>query len=233
MNLIAFNNISEGESIMKLLFCNIAWLDYYKGIYEGVDEPVGGGDYVKKTGDAHEKYNFEAIEIYGDDEKYCLGFVETKTTKTSQNQLHIERIRGCEELAGEDSVEDVLVIYCAKHPAHNFTTVVGWYNHAIVYRYYQQMNFSSDNPDEAELYVQNYNAIAKAKDCVLLPRRERSLYSKWSYRRTSGAAYGFGQSNVLFAAEENELLKSFLNQIIKQIKEYDGENWLNKYPDIS
>jgi hypothetical protein len=96
------------------------------------------------------------------------------------------------------------------------------------------MNFSSDNPDEAELYVQNYNAIAKAKDCVLLPRRERSLYSKWSVpRRTSGAAYGFGQSNVWFAAEENELLKRFLNQIIKQIKEYDGENWLNKYPDIS
>ena len=27
---------------MKLLFCNIAWLDYYKGIYEGVDMPVGG-----------------------------------------------------------------------------------------------------------------------------------------------------------------------------------------------
>lgn len=26
--------------------------------------------------------------------------------------------------------EDVLVVYCAKHSAHNFTTIVGWYKHA-------------------------------------------------------------------------------------------------------
>ena len=110
---------------MKILFCNIAWLDYYKGIYEGVDEPVGGGDYVKKTRDAHEKYNFEAIEIYGDEDKYCLGYVEVKGTKTSPGQLHIEKINGCEDMAGADSVDDVLVVYCAKHPAHNLTTVVG------------------------------------------------------------------------------------------------------------
>ncbi|NLY48187.1 MAG: hypothetical protein GX059_04105 [Clostridiales bacterium] len=219
---------------MKILFCNIAWLDYYKGIYEGVDEPVGGGDYVKKTRDAHEKYNFEAIEIYGDEDKYCLGYVEVKGTKTSPGQLHIEKINGCEDMAGADSVDDVLVVYCAKHPAHNFTTVVGWYEHATVYRYYQEMHFSSDNPDEADVYVQHYNAIAKADDCVLLPRRERSLYSKWSIpRRTAGAAYGFGQSNIWYANEDNELLKKFLEQFTKRINEYDGENWLYKYPEIS
>lgn len=219
---------------MKLLFCNITWLDYYKGIYEGVDVPVGGGDYVKKTGDAHEKYNFEAIDIDGDEDKYCLGYVETKASKASKNQLHLEKIEGCEALADEDSVEGVLVIYCAKHPAHNFTTVVGWYNNATVYRHYQQMNFPSSDPDDTELYVQNYNIIAKAKNCILLPRRERSLYNKWSVpRRTSGAAYGFGQSNIWFAQEENELLKKYLTQLIKQVKEYEGDNWLYEYPNIS
>lgn len=218
---------------MRLIFCNIAWLDYYKGIFAGVDEPVGGGDYVKKTGDAHEKYNFEAVEIYGDTERYCLGFVETKTTKKSRNQLHIEKIRGCESLSNEDMVEDVLVIYCAKHPAHNFTTVVGWYKHATVYRYYQQMEFPSSIPEETEAFIQEYNAIAKAKDCVLLPRRERSLYSKWSIpKRSSGAKYGFGQSNIWFAQEENELLEKFLDQLITRINEYDGDNWLNDYPVI-
>ena len=216
---------------MKFLFCNIAWLDYYKGIYEGVDMPIGGGDYVKKTGDAYEKYNFEAVDIYGDDDKCCLGFVETKKTKVNQNQLHIEKIDGCELLTSEDIVEDVLVIYCAKHPAHNFTTVVGWYNHATVYRYYQQMHFPSDNPEDTELFVQNYNSIAKAKDCILLPRRERSLFNKWSVpRRNSGAAYGFGQTNIWFAQEDSELLKKYIDQLLKQIKEYGGDNWLYEYP---
>lgn len=225
--------LHQGGRWMRLLFCNIAWLDYYKGIYKGVDEPVGGGDYVKKTGNAHEKYNFEVVEIDNDSEQYCLGFVETKKTKTNRNQLHIEKINGCELAVNEDQVEEVLVIYCAKHPAHNFTTVVGWYKHATVYRYYQEMGFPSSEPDETEIYIQNYNALAKAKDCVLLPRRERSLYSKWSVpRRTSGAAYGFGQSNIWFASEENDLLDKFLKTLVSQINDYDGVNWLHEYPKI-
>lgn len=218
---------------MRFLFCNIAWLDYYKGIYDGVDMPVGGGESVKHGGDAHEKYNFEAIEIYGETERYCLGYVATKASKT-QNQLHIEKIDGCESYEGQDYVDDVTVVYCAKHPAHNFTTVVGWYKHATVYRYYQQMKFPSNIPGDDSVYIQYYNAIARASDCVLLPRRERSLYNKWSVpRRTTGAAYGFGQSNVWFATEDNELLKKYLDRLQNQINDYDGDNWLYKYPEIS
>lgn len=44
---------------MRILFCNIAWMNYYKGIVWGKDEPQNGGSYVKETLDAHEKYNFE------------------------------------------------------------------------------------------------------------------------------------------------------------------------------
>lgn len=44
---------------MRILFCNIAWMDYYKGIVPGKDEPKNGGSYVKDTKDAHEKYNFK------------------------------------------------------------------------------------------------------------------------------------------------------------------------------
>jgi len=215
---------------MRIIFCNIAWLDYYKGIYEGVDVPMGG-EHGKHSGDAHEKYNFEAVEIYGETEKYCLGYVATKASK-SQNQIHIEKIDGCESYENQDYAEDVTVVYCAKHPAHNFTTVVGWYKHATVYRYYQQMEFPSESDNS--VYIQYYNAIARANDCVLLPRRERSLYSKWNVpRRTTGAAFGFGQSNVWYATESNDLLKKYLDKIKHQIDEYDGENWLYKYPELS
>ena len=35
--------------------------------------------------------------------------------------MRIENIAGCELLKKEESVDDVLVVYCAKHPAHKFT----------------------------------------------------------------------------------------------------------------
>mgnify|MGYP004592944935 CR=1 FL=1 len=103
---------------MRILFCNIAWMNYYKGIIQGKDEPQNGGSYVKDNLDAHEKYNFDAVSLTNEsgypDGEYCLGFVETKSTnKETRNQLRIENIYGCETLSKENFAEDVLVIYCA------------------------------------------------------------------------------------------------------------------------
>lgn len=36
--------------------------------------------------------------------------------------MRIENIVGCELCKKEESVDDVPVVYCAKHPAHKFTT---------------------------------------------------------------------------------------------------------------
>ena len=217
---------------MRILFCNIAWLLYYKGLGPGEVEPNSGGEYVKRTGNAHEKYNFLPTDLtFKDgsmpDGRYCLGFVETKATgKERVNQLHIEKIDGCAACGNEPAVDDVLVVYCATHPAHNFTTVVGWYKHATVFREYQAAEFSDG--------IQDYNAIAKVEDCVLLPAPMRSRRAMWNIpRRNSGAAYGFGRSNVWFACgdEENEeLLTKFLKQLEKNISDYRGENWLDRYP---
>ncbi|HHU74738.1 MAG TPA: hypothetical protein GXZ28_09005 [Clostridiales bacterium] len=224
---------------MKLIFCNIAWLNYYKGIYPGVDDPIssGSGTSASKNKDVCEKYNFEKVMLnFSDgsfeDGEYCLGFVETKASNRKKNQLHIEKIEGCEDYKDKDMVEDVLVIYCAKHPAHGFTSIVGWYKHATVYRYYQEAEFRSGD----EIYIQEYNAIAKAENCILLPRRERSNRARWYVpRKQKGVAYGFGQGNVWFAQkeEDNEYLNAYLDRIIQQIEEYEDENWLERYPAIS
>ena len=64
------------------------------------------------------------------------------------NQMRIENIAGCELLKKEESVDDVLVVYCAKHPAHKITTVVGWYKHATVFRHYQEAVF---DPEDIQL----------------------------------------------------------------------------------
>lgn len=221
---------------MRILFCNIAWMDYYKGVINGVDEPKNGGAYVLESGDAHEAYNFDVVKLSEEngypEGEYCLGFVETKSTnRNNRNQLNIEKIAGCELCKKENQVEDVLVIYCAKYPDSfvQETYVVGWYKHATVYRYYETLEFS-DGKDG--VFYQDYNAIAKKQNCVLLPRSSRRKSNIWRVpRKNSGVSYGFGQANVWFASgrEQNTHLDTFLSKLVKQIEEYDGENWRDVY----
>lgn len=218
---------------MRILFCNIAWMERYDGNEDGTDKPHGGGAYVELTGDAHEKYNFTSEELLLSDsstaDEYCLGFVETKSTNgTTINQLNIEKISGCEHMKREAAVNDVLVVYCAKYPfsSTNETYVVGWYKHATVYRNYETCQFFSDNNEV--VYTQSYNALAKSKNCVLLPKIERRN-QKWRVpRKKKGMSYGFGQSNVWFAqgADTNPKLREFLDRINKQIENYDGDNMI-------
>ena len=208
---------------MRILFCNIAWMKEYRGNEDGNDTPLNGGSYVDETGDAHEKYNFFPIHFEGDEDSYCLGFFETKSHNGKDvNQMHIENIAGCELCKKEESVEDVLVVYCAKHPAHNFTTVVGWYKHATVFRHYQEIEFGEGD-------FQSYNAIAKTKDCVLLPTSARSKILQWKVpRKTGGCAYGFGRANVWYASEDDKGLKEFLEWLSSQIESYSGENMIRE-----
>lgn len=210
---------------MRVLFCNIAWMREYTGNEDGNDRPMNGGSYVDENGDAHEKYNFFPVKFENEEESYCLGFFETKSYDgKSANQMHIEKIMGCELCKNEDFIEDVLVIYCAKHPAHKFTTVVGWYKHATVFRHYQEQEFGEGD-------YQYYNAIAKASDCVLLPVSVRSKVLQWQVpRKGNGWAFGFGRANVWYASEDDKRLDSYLEKITKEIEDYSGENWI-KYID--
>ena len=49
--------------MMRILFCNIAWMKEYRGNEDGKDIPLNGGSYVDETGDAHEKYNFTPVNM--------------------------------------------------------------------------------------------------------------------------------------------------------------------------
>lgn len=219
---------------MRILFCNIAWMDYYKGICMS-DIPKGGGSYVDENIDAHEQFNFCASpfhfeENFKTDGEYCLGFVETKETFSgTRNQLHIEKIDGCELCVKDEFVEDVLVVYCATHPSHGFTAVVGWYQHATVYRKYMEVGFEQD---DGSTYWQAYNAISEKENCVLLPRAERSQILKWKVpRKKDGISFGFGRANVWFAQEQstNENLNRYLQVLKDRIQNYCGDNWIDSY----
>ena len=94
--------------MIRILFCNIAWMKEYRGNEDGKDTPLNGGSYVDETGDAHEKYNFTPMNMEGKEGLCCLGFFETKSHNGKDvNQMRIENIAGCELLKKEEAVDDL------------------------------------------------------------------------------------------------------------------------------
>ncbi len=196
---------------MKILFCKISSMKYYKGVEEYNDEPENGGKFVYENGYGHEEYNFDTVSIDGED--YLFGFVETKSTRGKRNSLRIENIQGCEAFENDDKVDGILVIWCATRNT-NQTSIVGWYKDATVYREYQTLEFDNG-------YVQDFNIEAKKENCVLIPYNDRNRYI-WDAPTPRTHTYGFGQAMVWYAKEEKA--KNYLDRLIKNINEYDGEN---------
>ena len=168
---------------MKIMFCNVTYMNHYVGNIEE-DIPHGGGAWVKKHKDAHEKWNF--LNLNGN----CYGFV-----MNTGDQFHIERLEGvsCQQV----QAEDVTVVWCGLKPAEDGTqetVIVGWYEHALVHRYYQE-SFRSPFGLDRDFFV-----MAKAEDCYLLPENKRTYTI--GRAATDGKGKGFGQSNVWYADSE-------------------------------
>ena len=199
-------------------------MKYYKGACEK-DVPLYGGKFVEENGYGHEEFNFLPIEMEGEPELECIGFVEPKSNKGRKNSFHIEKIEGCESMAKEPFVDDVLVVWCAKRDLGD-VTVVGWYKNATVYRNIQDWVIMFANGEEEN---RGYNIRAKAKDCTLLPEPKRN-YNVWQIPSAKYTkSYGFGQSMVWYPNEPES--KEFVERLINNINNYNGENWINKYPE--
>lgn len=208
---------------MKILFCNIAFMKYYRGAMPGVDMPVNLSSRNKTAEEVDEQFNFASCNMEGED--VCLGYFSAKSgSGKNANQTRIEKLPGVS--SSDEVAEDVLVVWCAKKEGNDSrTVVVGWYKHAKVYRYYQEAIFGEEDNE----FHQLYNVVAKAEDCVLLPVGERSRYTRWNVPRkkgSNGPAFGFGTSNVWYA--EEELAKEFVDDLVKRIDDYYEDNWMYK-----
>lgn len=131
---------------MKILFCKVSSMKYYKGACKQ-DIPSYGGKFVEQNGYGYEEFNFLPIQLENRQEPECFGFVEPKSHRGVRNTLHIEKIQGCTALSKEPYVDDVLVIWCAKRE-RGTTTVVGWYQHATVWRNLRERTVVMDNGTE-------------------------------------------------------------------------------------
>ena len=166
----------------------------YAGI-TSTDTTDKGGSWVEKNNDAHEQWNF--LNYDG----HCYGFVMNKG-----EQFAIERID--EKSNKSEKTDCVTVVWCAYNSDVNETVIVGWYENATVYRYFQ-------NSVSTPMFGidRMYFTKAKAEDCYLLPEESRTFVIGRASKNGSGR--GFGQQNFWYA--ESAYARS---ELIPEVFEY-------------
>lgn len=162
----------------------IGWMKYYEGCC-AEDTIEGGGNYPAEQ--KHEACNFKDIsgKVYG-------------YVQPSGDSIKIERIGG-DLFEDKDKIDDVLVIWVA--PGFKGRVIVGWYEHATVYRNVKMMNGVKPRSGI------RYNVVAKSSDCVLIP------YEMRDFVVPQGKGYT-GQSNVWYADSETGI------DFSKRVKDY-------------
>ena len=155
------------QKLPRIVILRTGNMKFYKGIKPDAekqfrDELRFGGDYVAQHHTGGEAYNF--APWYGsEEERLCLGFVETMSSGSKRRRILVENILGCDDLRPSDpAAEDVLVVWCARiEEASESVRVMGWYHHATVYREYQEYSFTDEN---GELMTGTRQAPAVTKE---------------------------------------------------------------------
>lgn len=183
---------------MRIIFCNVTYLRYYDGREAGELKPKKGGRWVRENEDAHEKWNF--LNMDG----ICYGYVQGNS-----DQMHIEKLDKI--YTQQDEADDITVVWCASNE-DNKTVVVGWYEHATVYRYLQDMQITPVTGIERCFWFST-----KAENAYLLAEEDRVL--EIGRASKTGAGTGFGQQNYWYAES------SFANEnVIPAVLEFIKNN---------
>lgn len=181
---------------MTLLFCNIGWMEHYKGLSDS-DQIQGGGSYVEEEGRGHEVCNFSEYKgrVYG--------YVEP-VGKPENKQIKLERLGAN---INDEVLEKITVVWTATRPSGG-TVIIGWYKDAKIYRNYK--DFKKIPPMHNENSIDGYRIKAPSKTAHLLPLDERTFEIP---RQTKGS---IGTSNVWYAdaPEAKEILKN-IKKLIK------------------
>ena len=177
----------------QILFCNIGWMERYKGITD-TDKIIGGGRYVKDNSEGGEIYNF--LNRNG----YCYGYVQpvNSSRNITGGTINIEKLGAPK---GANSISNVDVIMTATSPTEGGTYVIGWYKNATIYRDKQYFDISQGSfglDTQGNQY--GYRFYAPYTEATLLPRDQRTL----KIPRATGKSPvkgGMGQSNVWYAQD--------------------------------
>ncbi len=174
----------------RFIFLRIAWMEHYQGVKPD-DIPIGAGTYVTENADGGEVYNFYPIRS-----KY-FGYARIQKGRN----LRLKRVGANVE---DDCIEDVTVVFFARNPETGGQRIVGWYEHATLFREIQ--SFSSKQRHHQPWYLTKTdvsNAYLLAKDDRLFDVPED----------------GPGQSNAWYVEEYYN--RKYLREVIKYISDPD------------
>ena len=180
----------------KIVFFNTGWMDFYKGFSN--DTITGAGKYVEKEGMGHEIYNF--LDFKG----RFYGYVQPKIDKKYGNQsnINLEKLGG---LKTDEFVDNVTVVWTARHPIHGGTYIIGWYLKARVYKYEQNAPKNSNrkfNKNPIGYYTtveKQYSKLLSIDERVVRVKRQEK---NW-----------MGQSNVWYADNNVDFVELVLDYI--------------------
>lgn len=165
------------QKLPRIVILRTGNMKFYKGIKPDAerqfrDELRFGGDYVAQHHTGGEAYNF--APWYGsEEERLCLGFVETMSSGGKRRRILVENILGCDDLRPSDpAAENVLVVWCARiEEASESVRVMGWYHHATVFREYQ----STPSRTKTAKYRPSNIMSAHRQRAVCCCRRESAI----------------------------------------------------------
>jgi hypothetical protein len=164
-----------------LLFCNVGWMEHYQGL-DDQDDISGGGDFVKKNGMGGEVCNFSRVG------SQFYGYVQPPGKDGFEDrQITIERLGGSSD---DDSISGITVVWTATRPSGG-TVVIGWYNNATVFRYYQK--FKKLPEPQRQNNVDGFWMTAPCDEAKLLTVDERTC------EIPRGVKGSMGQSNIWYA----------------------------------
>ncbi|MCE9612924.1 MAG: DUF3883 domain-containing protein [Lentisphaerae bacterium] len=140
----------------RVLFARVGRMKFYCGIQKGDEKPIGGGKH-NEDNIGHELYNFRDVGgiLYG-------YFQPWKSDTIPQEEITINLERIDPELEQGNSLDNVLVVFVARHPRGG-QFVIGWYDKATVFRHFQPATQSMSREDYS------YNLKCSTADAVLLP----------------------------------------------------------------
>ena len=75
-----------------------------------------------------------------------------------------------------------------------------------------------------------YNIVSESDNCTLLPEGERNRFAWYVPSARYTRSFGFGQSMLWYPTEDTA--KEYLNNLLHNIENYEGDNWLDKFPDM-
>lgn len=158
----------------------------YKGLRN--DTSSHGGEFIKRHGWGHELFNFAPKN------GKCYG------NKSGGNRININRLGANLD---DDTIRDVTIAWTATRKQGG-AFIVGWYNHATVFRE------SQTQPRQFRGKHLYYFAECNSKDATLLTEDERVFEIPRGLK-------GMGQGNVWYADDNPKIVKAALDYIFKGV----------------